>query len=56
MSEKPTREWLLEMIKDEDKASEEYDRYGFFSLARDEGRHKKILERVLQQEGHRRFT
>jgi rubrerythrin len=56
MAEKPTSEWLMEMIRDEEKASKEYDKYGFYNLARDEHRHRQILERVLQQDGHRRFT
>lgn len=55
MSEKPTAEWLADMIKDEDMASKEYDKYGLFSIARDEARHKEMLERILKQEHGRRF-
>jgi rubrerythrin len=56
MAEKPSAEWLAEMIKDEEMAAKEYDKYGLYNLARDEARHRQILERILQQEGHRRFT
>ena len=49
-SEKASQEWLEAMIEDEAKAHDEYSKYGFFGIARDEARHKKLLERVLRQE------
>ena len=55
MAEKASAEWLMAQIEDEGKAAKEYDKYGFFSIARDEHRHKQILERVLQQEHRRRM-
>jgi hypothetical protein len=50
MQEKPTMEWLNEMIKDEEKGKAEYEKYGFFNIAKDEGRHKEALEKVLRTE------
>jgi rubrerythrin len=50
VTEKPTMEWLNEMIKDEEKGKNEYEKYGFFNLAKDEARHKEALEKVLRTE------
>jgi rubrerythrin len=49
-SEKPTREWLLAQIEDEQKAHDDYSKHGFYNIAKDEARHKKLLERVMEQE------
>jgi hypothetical protein len=46
-TEKPSMEWLNEMIKDEEKGKAEYDKYGFFNLARDEQRHREVLQKFL---------
>lgn len=43
-----SKEWLKAMIEDEAKAYDEYVKYGFYEIAKDEARHKKILENVLR--------
>ena len=47
---KPSIKRLKYLIKDEQKASNEYKKYGFKSLSNDEKRHKKFLERKLKSE------
>jgi len=44
---KPTKKRLEYLIKDEEKATKEYAKYGFKSLSKDEARHKKFLEKKL---------
>jgi hypothetical protein len=36
-------------IADETKAEKEYHRFGFHSIARDEGKHKKYFQRIKEQ-------
>jgi hypothetical protein len=50
MSERPTVEWILAQIADEEKAGKEYEKYGFYNIARDEHKHKQLLEKVLAHE------
>jgi hypothetical protein len=47
VTEKPSMEWLNEMIKDKEKGKAEYEKYGFFQLARDEHRHRETLQKFL---------
>jgi len=44
---KPTCKKLREMVRDEIKASKEYRKYGFKTIARDEARHARILKNKL---------
>lgn len=46
---KITRKKVKELITDERKASKEYRSYGFKGLSRDEGRHKRFLEKQLKR-------
>lgn len=50
MAEKPTIDWIIAQIEDEEKATKEYERYGFYNIARDEHKHKQLLEKVLAHE------
>lgn len=50
---KPTEKRLKYLIQDEQKASNEYKKYGFKSLSNDEKRHKKFLERKLKDDKKR---
>ena len=45
----PSEKRLKYLIKDEQKASNEYKKYGFKSLSNDEKRHKKFLEKKLKK-------
>lgn len=44
-----SREKLLELIKDEEMATEEYKSLGFNNLARDEAKHAVFLKRILKR-------
>jgi rubrerythrin len=44
---KLTKKKLRSLIKDEQKASKEYRRYGLTSIARDETRHSRSLKKKL---------
>jgi rubrerythrin len=48
---KPTKKWLKEQIKDEKMASKMYVKYGFPQIAKDERKHRRILERKLKKVG-----
>jgi len=50
MAEQPTVEWFKKMIMDEQQGIDEYTKYGFHNLAKDEARHKEHLERFLRNE------
>jgi rubrerythrin len=46
---KPTKKWLKEQIKDERQASKMYIKHGFPKIAKDERKHRRILERKLRK-------
>jgi rubrerythrin len=46
---KPTKNWLMEQIKDEKMASKMYLKRGFPQIARDERKHMKILKKKLKK-------
>lgn len=50
MAEKPTIDWIMAQIEDEEKAFKEYEKHGFYNIARDEHKHKQLLEKVLAHE------
>lgn len=42
-------EKIMEMIKDEEKGIEEYEKYGLNKLAKEESKHKKFLKKLLRK-------
>lgn len=46
---KITKKKLKYLIKDERKAAKEYRKYGFYNLAKDESKHRRILKRKLKR-------
>jgi hypothetical protein len=45
----PSKRRLKFLIKDEAKAKKEYKSYGYKSLAKDEGSHRKFLKKILKE-------
>jgi len=48
---KPTKKWLKFVIADEKKASKDYARHGFPTLAKQEAHHKRVLTRFMRKAG-----
>jgi hypothetical protein len=46
---KLTKKKVNYFIKDEKKASKEYHKYGFHSIAKDESRHEKYFENIKKE-------
>lgn len=46
---KPSKKWLTDQIKDERKAAKMYREHGLPNIAKDETKHRKILEKRLKK-------
>jgi len=43
-----TKQRLIELIKDEKKASKEYKSYGYSQLSKDEHKHEQFLKKKMK--------
>jgi len=52
----PTLDKLVEFMKDEEGAVEEYNKYGFYELAEDENRHLEFIKRQIEAKMKQKLT